>query len=425
MRPLLFFRRPDVQRTLARAARAAGTPLALHYVTRGEEGPVIARWGGCEACARVNACAEGKNRCRASRLGAAATALRQQRGIPFICHVGFTCIAVPALAGERFILTFGPFAPAHLDDLLEERVQTAYQVLQPLPETENAPAFDLRDVHRAPEGSIYAAAEWLREDLARCWREAATETAREAAADTVAPPEPDHAPGRRRVQEFHAVPYQATETALALAGGQMGLVRDILEGLLGEAHGGVRPKPSVRRARILAAAAAAIEAAERVPLDTSRAWSQLGPFIEQIESESHDSGLLEAALRLLRGVKPGKPSKPAPPVEKARLAYKEINRLVIERLPDSIALSEVANHLGLKASTISKRLKRQFGMSYYEYVGRLRIDQAKELLRRTSLSATAVAHRVGIRDQSHFSKLFKKFEGITPSEYRGQYGKRS
>lgn len=425
MRPLLFFRRPEVQRSLARAAQVAGTPLALHYVARGEEGPVIAHWGGCEVCKHVNACAEGKSKCRESRLKAGAVALRQGRGIPFICHMGFACIAVPALQGEKFILTFGPFTSEQGDDLLEEHVQTAFEMLQPAQETENAPRFDLGDVHRAPDGAVYAVGQWLREDLARLWREAETAEASEGASAPAPLPEPEASTGRRRVQEFHAVPYQATETALALAGGQFALVRDILEGLLGEAHTGRRPKPSVRRARILAAVVAAIEAAERASLDTARARQQLAAFIGQVEDETRDNDLLDAAVRLLRSIRPQEQSRAPRSTSNTRLAYKEINTLVIERLPGNIRLSEVAQRLGLKPSTISKRLKRRFGMSYYEYVGRLRIDRAKELLRRTRLTATDIARRVGIQDQSHFSKLFKKFEGVTPSEYREQFGKRS
>jgi len=68
-------------------------------------------------------------------------------------------------------------------------------------------------------------------------------------------------------------------------------------------------------------------------------------------------------------------------------------------------------------------LRRKFGMSFSEYVNRLRIDRAKDLLRRTQLNATQIAQRLGISDQSNFGKLFKRFEGITPLEYRERFGK--
>ncbi|HNR32137.1 MAG TPA: helix-turn-helix transcriptional regulator [Candidatus Hydrogenedentes bacterium] len=422
MRPLAFLHLPEVSRLLERAARAAGAPVAAHYLARDEEGPVIVHWGGCATCRRVNAGAAGTSACRADRIEAGMTALRQWRGIPFVCHMGFTCIAAPAFPDQNFVLTVGPYVAVDADERLEARVRRRLDALGLGSDNVDAP--NLADIHRAPEGAVHAVVEWTREELERLWRLEVEAKPRESAPEPVVPPLPDAPVGRGRVQEFHPVPYQATEVALALAGGQMAFVRDTLEVLLGEAHRGKRPKPAVRRARILAAVTAALEAAENAMLDTTGAWEQLAAFLDDIEGQDRDNELLDAAVRVLRRVRSRKTAKEACAASDNRLAYKELNALVIKKLPKSVKLSEVAKQLGLKAPTISKRLKRQFGMSYSEYVGRLRIDRAKSLLRRTRMRAAEVAHSVGIRDQSHFSKLFKKFEGMTPSEYRDQFGKR-
>ncbi|MBI2432192.1 MAG: PocR ligand-binding domain-containing protein, partial [Candidatus Hydrogenedentes bacterium] len=96
MTPLAFFRGAEVRRLLERAAEAAGMPLSLHYVEHGEEGPKMAAWGGCATCAYVAGLPEGKRACRESRLAASLDALAQGRGLPFLCHMGFACVAAPA-----------------------------------------------------------------------------------------------------------------------------------------------------------------------------------------------------------------------------------------------------------------------------------------------------------------------------------------
>jgi len=99
-----------------------------------------------------------------------------------------------------------------------------------------------------------------------------------------------------------------------------------------------------------------------------------------------------------------------------------LNRLVMSRLPGKITLNEIAAELGQHPTAITHRLQRKFGMSFSEYVGRIRIDKAKELLRRTRLGAGEIARRVGTSDASNFSKLFRKLEGMSPLEYRKLFG---
>ena len=103
--------------------------------------------------------------------------------------------------------------------------------------------------------------------------------------------------------------------------------------------------------------------------------------------------------------------------------YAELDALIAHRLHERITLNEVARELGESPSAITHRLQRKFGLSFSEYIGRLRVEEAKSLLRRTRLTATEIARRVGVRDQSQFSKLFKRHEGLTPTAFRERYGR--
>lgn len=419
MTPMAFLRTTEVQRLLERAAHAAGTPLAIHQVEDGEERLRSCAWGACAACKYVSARPGGRDECQQSRLGPSSTALRQERPIPFVCHMGFGCVSVPAFRGETCVLTFGPFVAAEEAQALEGGALKGLFALTKSHPTELP--FPVDDIHRAPHKAIPAVAEWVFETLDAQWK---LSNAIEALPETTEPvpaTENTRAKSARKGADLQVDAYQASTVALLLADGNVSGVRDILRGQLDEAQLGVRPKPAVRRARVLAALLAALESTERARLDASRAWNALPDALDTMCAAQTDPELLDSAMKVLSLI--ARAAKTAAAPIHSRAGDESLNALLMDHLEDGIELSEVAARLGEKPSTISKRLKRNFGLSFSEYLGRLRIDKAKEMLRRTKLSATETAHRVGIRDQSHFSKLFKKFEGLTPSEYRERYGK--
>jgi two-component system response regulator YesN len=100
----------------------------------------------------------------------------------------------------------------------------------------------------------------------------------------------------------------------------------------------------------------------------------------------------------------------------------KFNQLVEARLVEGVTLNEIAAELGQTPTAITHRLQRGYGMSFSQYLGRLRVEKAKELLRRTQLPVSAIAQRVGLSDVSNFGKLFRKFEGMAPLDYRQRFG---
>jgi AraC-like DNA-binding protein len=83
-----------------------------------------------------------------------------------------------------------------------------------------------------------------------------------------------------------------------------------------------------------------------------------------------------------------------------------------------LSLNRIADSLSVHPSYLSRAFKRELGMTFTEYINKLRIKEAKYLLDHWSASVTEVAYAVGYRDPHYFSKMFHKLEHVTPQDYR-------
>ena len=85
---------------------------------------------------------------------------------------------------------------------------------------------------------------------------------------------------------------------------------------------------------------------------------------------------------------------------------------------EDISLDKMAEMTSTSKYHFSKEFKRYTGFSPHDYLIRLRVDQAKILLKTTDMPANKIAHSVGIHDINNFNYLFKKRVGKTPIQYR-------
>lgn len=98
-----------------------------------------------------------------------------------------------------------------------------------------------------------------------------------------------------------------------------------------------------------------------------------------------------------------------------------IQQYVATHYTDSdITLEAVAKHAYVHPSYVSHIFSEQFHTGFRDYVNSLRIKYAKELLKSTRDPVGEICHRVGYSEHSYFNKVFKKREGMTPTEYRAK-----
>lgn len=98
-----------------------------------------------------------------------------------------------------------------------------------------------------------------------------------------------------------------------------------------------------------------------------------------------------------------------------------IMRYMQEHLSEEISLSVLAEEFHLNPQYISQLFKNEIGVGFLAYLTNIRIEKAKKLLLSTSLSVTEISERTGYGDYRVFTKVFKKTEGITPSQFRREF----
>lgn len=95
---------------------------------------------------------------------------------------------------------------------------------------------------------------------------------------------------------------------------------------------------------------------------------------------------------------------------------------VMQHYARPITLEEVCNAIGFSVSYFSALFKKETGEGFMKYLTRIRMEEAKILLRETNLSVAQICENVGYNDRKHFTQTFNKVVGLNPAEYRKLYG---
>ncbi|MGO4695453.1 response regulator [Paenibacillus sp. 2TAB26] len=84
-----------------------------------------------------------------------------------------------------------------------------------------------------------------------------------------------------------------------------------------------------------------------------------------------------------------------------------------------LSLEQVAKHIGLSPSYVSAMFKKESGMNFIPYLHTCRVVKAQQLMNeQPKLPVDKVALQVGYENPRHFFKVFKKYSGLTPGQYR-------
>jgi YesN/AraC family two-component response regulator len=96
----------------------------------------------------------------------------------------------------------------------------------------------------------------------------------------------------------------------------------------------------------------------------------------------------------------------------------EIKDYIDHNFCQEIKLSLFAERYYLSKEYLSKLFKEKFGFNIYEYVLKVRMEKAKELLANPGIKVLSIAKYLGYKDNNYFSRAFKTYYGISPTDYR-------
>jgi AraC-like DNA-binding protein len=89
-----------------------------------------------------------------------------------------------------------------------------------------------------------------------------------------------------------------------------------------------------------------------------------------------------------------------------------------EHSDEELSLTQVAQTVNISGNHLSEKFKQVTGVNFVEYIARTRFEKARGLLRDPNLRVSEIAFAVGFQSLSQFNRVFKRFSGKSPTEYR-------
>ena len=98
-----------------------------------------------------------------------------------------------------------------------------------------------------------------------------------------------------------------------------------------------------------------------------------------------------------------------------------VKKYVEEHFGEPLTLEEVSQIADLSPTYLSTLFKKDTGITFLEYLSKVRMDMAKKLLKETNDTVADICGKVGYSDVRYFTKSFTKYAGLKPKEYRKLY----
>lgn len=98
-------------------------------------------------------------------------------------------------------------------------------------------------------------------------------------------------------------------------------------------------------------------------------------------------------------------------------------KLIQDNLSEPLTADEVARQVNMSRSYFNKCFKDIVGNSFHQFLREVRLNKAKDILKKTNESIHWISEQTGYLDEKYFSKIFRENTGLLPSEYRRKYRK--
>jgi AraC-like DNA-binding protein len=93
-------------------------------------------------------------------------------------------------------------------------------------------------------------------------------------------------------------------------------------------------------------------------------------------------------------------------------------KFIQEHSDEELSLTKVAKFVNVSANHLSEKFKEVTGINFVDYVARIRVGKARDLLRNSNLRISEIAFAVGFQSLSQFNRSFKKLTRQSPTQFR-------
>ncbi len=161
-----------------------------------------------------------------------------------------------------------------------------------------------------------------------------------------------------------------------------------------------------------------LKQAESSSADRSELFQLESAFIRKVDHAFTYKEIQEALVEVIRVVANMRNHDP-----RSKLNPAFISQYIELHYMENLYLDHMAEVLDTSSKYFSNYFKKTFGVNYVEYLNKVRLAHAREYLRNTELSIAEIGEKTGYSNSSTFTATFKKYCGVSPSEYRKASGK--
>ncbi|UOQ84900.1 helix-turn-helix transcriptional regulator [Gracilibacillus salinarum] len=101
--------------------------------------------------------------------------------------------------------------------------------------------------------------------------------------------------------------------------------------------------------------------------------------------------------------------------------FNQILEWIRVNIYEDIHVKDVADTFSMNADHLTRVFKKNIGMSTIKYINTIKLNKAKELLCTTNKTIKEISYQLNFKEDKYFMKLFKNYEGMTPSQFRDAY----
>ncbi|QGH35572.1 AraC family transcriptional regulator [Gracilibacillus salitolerans] len=128
-----------------------------------------------------------------------------------------------------------------------------------------------------------------------------------------------------------------------------------------------------------------------------------------------DAAFMNRCLEIMNSIRLRRKGNIIDPIDAAK-------EYIQSHLGERLSLADVADKLGFNPTYFSQLFKKETGESFVAFRRKIRMEWAKQLIEQNEMRIIDISNEIGYSDLAHFTKSFKKYTGVTPSEYKQQLG---